>query len=194
MKELVIVSANSHKIGEIKAILPASYHLMTLNDLGFKEDIPETGTSFKENAFIKANTIYEKFQKDCFADDSGLIVEALNGEPGVLSARYAGPNASYHDNNMKILSKMQGISNRNASFVCVICLIMDGKPYFFEGSVNGKIIHELKGTKGFGYDPLFIPDGYDKTFAELNPEIKNKISHRSRALAEMIQFLQQKSN
>lgn len=184
-KKLVVASNNKHKLEEIKYILADRFELVSMGDIGFREDIIEDGTTFIENAFIKARTIHQKFNCNCFADDSGLIVEALNNEPGVYSARYAGEPVDHDKNIEKVLLNMQNVSNRNAKFVTVIALILDGEEYYFEGEVLGTIRTERSGNKGFGYDPIFQPNGYDITFAEMTEQEKNAISHRARALAQM---------
>lgn len=186
MKEqLVIASNNKHKIDEIRAILGDKYNLLSMAEIGFHEDIIEDGNTFLENAFIKARTIHKKFNCNCFADDSGLLIEALNNEPGVYSARYAGEPVDHDKNITKVLMKMEGEKNRNAKFVSVIALIIDGKEFYFEGEVTGEIRTERSGSKGFGYDPIFQPNGYTITFAEMDDQEKNAISHRARALAQM---------
>ena len=184
-KRLVVASNNKHKIEEIKFILADRFELVSMEEIGFTDDIVEDADTFIDNAFIKARTIHQKFQCNCFADDSGLMIEALNNEPGVYSARYAGEPVDHQKNIDKVLQKMQNIENRKAKFVTVIALILDGKEYHFEGEVIGNIRRERSGTKGFGYDPIFEPEGYDITFAEMTEEQKNAISHRARALAKM---------
>lgn len=184
-KRLVVASNNKHKIEEIKYILADRFDLVSLEEIGFTEDIIEDADTFIDNAFIKARTIHQKFNCNCFADDSGLMIEALNNEPGVYSARYAGEPVDHQKNIDKVLQNMQNIENRNAKFVTVIALILDGKEYHFEGEVLGTIRRERSGNKGFGYDPIFEPLGYDITFAEMSEEQKNAISHRARALANM---------
>ena len=184
-KRLVVASNNKHKIEEIKFILADRFELVSMEEIGFTDDIVEDADTFIDNAFIKARTIHQKFQCNCFADDSGLMIEALNNEPGVYSARYAGEPVDHQKNIDKVLQKMQNIENRKAKFVTVIALILDGKEYHFEGEVVGNIRRERSGTKGFGYDPIFEPEGYDITFAEMTEEQKNAISHRARALAKM---------
>lgn len=195
MKTLVFASNNAHKLEEIRSILGDKYEVKSLKDIGCEVDIPETGSTFRENALQKATYVKEHFGFDCFADDSGLQVEALGGEPGVYSARYAMMNGvSFEgdkDNaNMDvILSKLANEDNRRACFRTCVALIYEGKTHFFDGTVEGRIIREKRGTGGFGYDPLFIPEGYDKTFAELGNEVKNGISHRARAVEKLAAFL-----
>lgn len=196
MKTLVFASNNAHKLEEIRAILGNKFDVKSLKDIGCNVDIPETGTTFRENALQKARYVKEHFGFDCFADDSGLQVEALGGEPGVYSARYAVKNGrqvtagNKDDANMDVLlEKLAGEENRKACFRTCIALIYEGETHFFDGVVEGHIITEKRGDGGFGYDPLFIPDGYDKTFAELENEVKNGISHRARAVAQLAEFL-----
>jgi XTP/dITP diphosphohydrolase len=195
MKTLVFASNNAHKLEEIRAILGGKFEVKSLKDIGCEADIPETGTTFRENALQKAQYVKEHFGFDCFADDSGLQVDALGGEPGVYSARYATRNGvqfdgSKDDANMNVLlEKLANEENRRACFRTSVALIYEGETHFFDGTVEGRIIREKRGTGGFGYDPLFIPDGYDKTFAELGTEVKNGISHRARAVAQLAEFL-----
>ncbi len=189
--ELIFASNNAHKLEEVRAILaPSEIQIKSLNEIGFSEEIEETGITFHENAAIKVKAIFNLKGLDCFADDSGLEVEALNGEPGVFSARYAGQQGNHEANNQKLLKEMDGKTNRRACFKTVMALILDGKVHYFEGRVDGVIAEKLIGNKGFGYDPLFIPNGFDKTFAEMPAEIKNSISHRKRALEVMLEFFQ----
>jgi len=175
--------------------LGGKFEVKSLKDIGCEADIPETGTTFRENALQKAQYVKEHFGFDCFADDSGLQVDALGGEPGVYSARYATRNGvqfegSKDDANMNVLlEKLANEENRKACFRTSVALIYEGETHFFDGTVEGRIIREKRGTGGFGYDPLFIPDGYDKTFAELGTEVKNGISHRARAVAQLAEFL-----
>lgn len=185
-KSLVIASNNAHKVEEIKAVLDDRFELLTLNDISFFEDIPETADTFIGNALIKARTIYEKYNVNCFADDSGLEVSALNNEPGVYSARYAGEPVNHSKNIDKVLSKLKGIKDRSARFVTVIALIIDGEEYIFEGEVKGRITKERLGEGGFGYDPIFIPENESRTFAQMNAEEKISMSHRSRAIQKMV--------
>lgn len=187
--ELVFVSGNNNKVKEISNKLPDFFSLKGLKDLNVFDDIPETSDTFKGNAQQKADYIFEKFGLNCFADDSGLEVDALNGAPGVYSARFAGDQKDDDANNQLLISKLKNESNRSARFKTVICLILEGKHYFFEGTVEGKIILEARGEDGFGYDPLFVPNGIDKTFAELSLEEKNQMSHRAQAVEKMVTFL-----
>lgn len=188
MTELVFATNNIGKLEEVRAILAGNINVKSLADIGCEEDIPETGATFQENASQKSHYIVERYKESCFADDSGLEVEALNNEPGVYSARYSG-SRDMERNIDYLLKNLAGKSNRNASFVTVISLILGGKEYFFEGRVNGRIIDERRGSKGFGYDPIFIPDGHDRTFAEMAAEDKNAISHRAIAVKKLANFL-----
>ena len=189
MEELVIATHNKHKLDEIQKLLGDRIKLISLRDLGCNEDIPETGTTLKENAYQKAKYVWEKYKKNCFADDTGLMVEALDGAPGVYSARYAGERCSFDDNIDLLLENMEGKTNRNASFETVVCLIEDGKEQYFEGRCEGCILTERYGKGGFGYDPIFMPNGYGESFAEISMEEKNKISHRGKATAKLIKYL-----
>ena len=196
MKTLVFASNNAHKLEEIRAILGNKFDVKSLKDIGCNVDIPETGTTFRENALQKARYVKEHFGFDCFAADSGLQVEALGGEPGVYSARYAVKNGrqvtagNKDDANMDVLlEKLAGEENRKACFRTCIALIYEGETHFFDGVVEGHIITEKRGDGGFGYDPLFVPDGYEKTFAEMGNEVKNNISHRAKAVEKLAEFL-----
>lgn len=190
MKKLVFATNNAHKLEEIRAILGDKVEILSLNDIDCHADIPETADTLQGNAALKAQYIYDNYGLDCFADDTGLEVEALNGAPGIYSARYAGGEGHDSEANMKkLLSEMQDKDNRKARFRTVICLIEDGKENFFEGIVNGSIIRERKGGAGFGYDPVFMPDGYSETFAEMGNDEKNKISHRARAVQKLCEYL-----
>lgn len=190
MKKLVFATNNVHKLEEIRAILGDKVEILSLNDIDCHADIPETADTLQGNAALKAQYIYENYGLDCFADDTGLEVEALNGAPGIYSARYAGGEGHDSEANMKkLLSEMQDKDNRKARFRTVICLIEGGKEHFFEGIVNGSIIRERKGGAGFGYDPVFMPDGYSETFAEMGNDEKNKISHRARAVQKLCEYL-----
>lgn len=191
MKELVFATQNRHKLEEIQQAINGHFEIISLFDLNYLEDIPETGKTLKENAFQKANFIYQNYEKDCFADDTGLEIEALNGEPGIFSARYAGEGRSFEDNMNKVLKNLRDKTNRKACFKTVIAFIYKGETHFFEGIVKGTITREKKGIEGFGYDPIFLPDGYTKTFAELSLEEKNKMSHRAIASKKLIHFLSQ---
>jgi XTP/dITP diphosphohydrolase len=194
MKQLIFATHNKNKVFEAKAILKNAIDIVSLDEIGFHEDIAETGTTFHENAAIKAKYISEKFKLPCFADDSGLEVEALNGAPGLYSARYAGIPKNDVNNNNLLLSELRSKTNRQARFITLIALIGFGdRIHYFEGIINGHITTALKGTNGFGYDPLFVPEGYIQTFAELGDTIKNELSHRALAIKKMSAFLNQHS-
>ena len=188
-KKLVVATNNAHKLEEISAILGNEMELLSLKDIHCNADIPETADTLEGNARQKAMYIHENYGMDCFADDTGLEVEALNGAPGVFSARYAGDGHDSEANMQKLLKKLEGKENRKAQFRTAICLIMEGKEYLFEGIVKGHIIEEKRGGAGFGYDPIFVPEGYDQTFAELGNDVKNTISHRARAVEKLCTFL-----
>lgn len=192
MNKLVFATNNAHKLEEVKAILEPDFQVISLKELGCFDDIAETENTLEGNALLKAKYIYEKFGENCFADDTGLEVDALNGEPGVYSARYAGNAHDAQENMKKLLLNMEGIENRTARFRTVIALIEDGKTTLFEGKINGQIAKHPKGNEGFGYDPVFIPDGYSKSFAELGLDEKNKISHRALAVEELTKYLKEK--
>jgi XTP/dITP diphosphohydrolase len=189
MSSILFASHNTYKAKEIASLLPDHLKLITLSDLNYYEEIPETGTTLKENSLIKAKFTYDKFNCNCFADDSGLEVEALNNEPGVYSARYAGLQKNDGANMDKLLNSLKDVNNRIARFKTVIAFIYGGKEYFFEGIINGKITNTKTGTNGFGYDPIFMPEGFNKTFAEMSSDEKNSISHRAIAVKKMIDFL-----
>ncbi len=191
METLIIATHNKHKLQEIQGMLQGLFEVKGLTDIGCTDEIPETGTELQENAWQKASFVKEHFGYDCFADDTGLEVEALNGAPGVYSARYAGEHCSFDDNVEKMLREMEGKTNRKARFRTVIALIMNNETHYFEGIVDGEILTERHGSEGFGYDPIFRPEGYEKSFAELTLEEKNRISHRGRAVAKLIEFLKQ---
>lgn len=188
-KELVFATNNQHKLKEIEEILGSQYHIMSLKELGCNEDIPETSDTLEGNARQKARYIYNKFNKNCFADDTGLEITALNGRPGVYSARYGGSGRDPKENMKKVLREMDGITKREARFRTIICLIIDDKEMLFEGVVNGCIRTTESGDEGFGYDPIFEPQGYSITFAQMDMEEKNKISHRGKAMAYLIDYL-----
>ena len=186
MNKLVFATANKHKLKEVQAMLPDNIQIISLSDIGFTGDIPETEDTLEGNALLKARYIHERYHIPCFADDTGLETEALNGAPGVYSARYAGVEGSQEvrakANINKLLNELAGKTNRKARFRTVIAYIdADNKEYLFEGVVNGSIIEEVKGAEGFGYDPIFLPEGYDVTFAQMPLSEKNQISHRARA-------------
>jgi XTP/dITP diphosphohydrolase len=187
--KLVFASNNQNKINEIQLLLPDTIQVLSLEDIGCFEDIPETADTIEGNAILKANYVTERFGYNCFADDTGLEVEALNGEPGVYSARYAGKQRDANDNMDKLLLNLKDKSNRAAQFKTVIALNLNGNQTLFTGIINGKIIGEKIGTNGFGYDPIFVADGYTKTFAELTIEEKSGISHRGLAVKQLVEFL-----
>ena len=186
--KLVFASNNKNKIQEIQALVPNTIQIVSLEEIGCFEDIPETADTIEGNAILKANYVTEKYGYDCFADDTGLEVEALNGAPGVYSARYAGEQKDANDNMDKLLSELKDKTNRKANFKTVIALNLDGKQNLFSGIIHGKIIEEKIGTNGFGYDPIFVADGYEKTFAELSMEEKSNISHRGIAVKQLIEY------
>ena len=186
--ELIFATHNQHKLEEVQQMLPKNLQFKSLTEINFHDEIEETGDTFIENARIKAQTIFEKTGVNVFADDSGLVIDGLNGAPGVYSARYAGTGKS-EDNIAKVLEELKGNTNRNAYFIAVFCLILDGKEYFFEGRVNGTISEEILGKDGFGYDPIFIPEGYSQSFAQMSAEEKNSMSHRGRVVEQLNEFL-----
>ena len=187
--KMVVATNNAHKLKEIAAILGQEIELLSLKAIQCFADIPETADTLEGNARQKAMYIYENYGMDCFADDTGLEVEALGGAPGVFSARYAGEGHDSEANMQKLLKELAGKENRKAQFRTVICLIRNGKEHLFEGIVKGEIIQEKRGGEGFGYDPIFVPEGYDLTFSELGDDVKNTISHRARAVEKLCQFL-----
>ena len=194
METLVIASNNKHKIDEINQLFAQynlPYKLKSMNDIGCFDDISETAETIEGNASLKSIYISEKYSMNCFADDTGLEVVALNGAPGVYSARFAGPQKIDSDNCNLLLEKLHNVSNRNAQFKTIISLQWQQNEYFFEGIVRGTIALQPKGNNGFGYDPLFIPDGYDSTYAEMNSSEKNKLSHRAKAVEKLITFFKQ---
>lgn len=197
MKTLVFATQNKHKIEEIKHVLnmkvyqkqTRQWNIIGLAEIGCFEDIPETSDTLEGNALQKAKYVFDNYSQDCFADDTGFEIDSLGGKPGVYSARYAGAQRNFDDNIHKVLEELKEHKNREARFRTVIALLLDSKHYFFEGLVEGRVIHEKRGTGGFGYDPVFVPDGYDKTFAELGLDEKNQISHRALAVKKLIDFL-----
>lgn len=191
MKDLVFATHNKKKAEEVRALLADQYNILTLDDIGCLDDIPETGSSFAENASLKSGYVASNFKMDCFADDSGLEVEALNNEPGIYSARYSGGDdvANYN----LVLAKLKGKEDRRARFRTVISLLQDGNEYFFEGELPGVIRETPIGSNGFGYDPVFQPDGYEISLAEMTMEQKNSISHRAMAMKKLINFLKEQS-
>lgn len=190
MLTLVFATNNEHKLEEVQAMVREKFLLKSLKDLGCYDDIPETGLTFQENAKQKTDYLIHQYQVNCFADDSGLEIDALHGEPGVYSARYSGTR-NMDENIALVLKKLKHLSveDKTARFKTVISLFLDGQQFFFEGAIEGHIVDEVRGTKGFGYDPIFVPLGYDITFAEMNADEKNKISHRYIALSKMADFL-----
>lgn len=192
MKKIVFATNNKNKLREMREIMDGLYEILSLDDIGCHDDIVEDADTIQGNAKIKADYITSRYHVDCFADDTGLEVEALGGAPGVYSARYAGEHCSYHDNVVKLLAALHGIDNRKACFRTAIALNMDGQTRFFEGRCDGAITTEAHGEGGFGYDPVFMPDGFETTFAEMPAEQKNSISHRGRATQKLIDYLKNK--
>lgn len=190
--KLVFATNNAHKLEEVADKLSGSIELLSLNDIGCHDEIDEIGVTFNENASIKSHHIWNKYHLNCFGDDSGLEIDALNGEPGVYSARYAGSHGNHAANMDKVLGKLKGETNRKARFRTVISLLWDGEETFFEGTVEGTIRDERSGEGGFGYDPIFQPDGYTVTFAEMTMAQKNAISHRGKAVEQLVEFLKAK--
>ncbi|MDC3134016.1 RdgB/HAM1 family non-canonical purine NTP pyrophosphatase [Bacteroidota bacterium] len=193
VKKIVFTTGNANKLKEVKSAIN-SFEIVGLKDLGITEEIPETGTTLKENALQKAKYVYEKTGLNCFSDDTGLEIEALNNRPGVYSAMYAGSECNAENNIRKVLSELKTFQNRKAKFKTIIALILNGKEYFFEGVVSGEILKEKTGRDGFGYDPIFRPNGYDETFAQISIGLKNKISHRGLAVKKLVAFLNQETS
>ncbi|HXS56862.1 MAG TPA: RdgB/HAM1 family non-canonical purine NTP pyrophosphatase [Hanamia sp.] len=189
METIIFATNNEHKVSEVRSVLNKKFKIISLKEAGIDIEIPEPFDTLKGNAREKAEVIYQLTHKDCFAEDSGLEVQILNGEPGVKSARYAGEDRSFEKNIDKLLANLENKENRKACFRTVICLLLNGKENFFEGICKGTIIAERRGVSGFGYDPVFIPDGSDKTFAEMSLEEKNVFSHRKKAMEKLISFL-----
>ena len=189
INELIFATSNANKVSEVNKLLPENIQVHSLKDIGFTDELPETQDTIEGNAIQKAETLYKLIGKDCFAEDTGLIVPALNGEPGVYSARYAGPQKNDQDNMNLLLKNLQDHSDRSAYFKTVIALFIDGKHYTFEGRAEGRIIESPRGNQGFGYDPIFLPNGYNTTFAEMNMSEKGSISHRAKALQLLIEHL-----
>ena len=189
MQQLVFATNNEHKLRELSEILQGEFSLLSLNDINCSEEIPETGDTLEANASQKSFYIWDRYKINCFSDDTGLEIAALNNEPGVRSARYAGEGRNSDDNVTKVLLALQGKKNRKARFRCVISLIISGKEYLFEGKSDGEILNERRGAAGFGYDPIFCPDGYSESFSEMDALLKNSISHRGRAVQELVRFL-----
>jgi XTP/dITP diphosphohydrolase len=188
--ELIFATNNAHKLREVREIAGNDILIKSLADIHLDAEIPETSDTIEGNARQKARFVYEKTGLNCFADDTGLEIRALEGRPGVYSARYAGEQCSFDDNIRKVLSELENATDRSACFRCVVCLILDGREHLFEGRVDGVILNERRGADGFGYDPVFLPDGYQQTFAEMPPYLKNGISHRGRAITRMLRFLE----
>lgn len=188
--QVVFATNNKHKLKEVGSLLSSKFQLMSLREIGFEGDIPETGNTLEHNAREKAWHIFNRFQVNCFADDTGLEIESLQGKPGVYSARYAGPEHNFQKNMDKVLLEMKNESNRKAQFRTVICCIINGIEHIFEGIIRGIIIDEKRGFEGFGYDPIFVPDGYQATFAEMPLKEKNLISHRALATKKLVGFLE----
>jgi len=189
MKKIVFATNNAHKLSEVKSILSPDFEIISLKELNCFDDIPETADTLDGNALLKAEYIHSRFNIDCFADDTGLEIRALGGEPGVFSARYAGENHDATKNMEKVLRLLGDSADRKAQFRTIIALIQNGETHFFEGKIEGRILKEPRGNEGFGYDPIFVPDGYDRSFAELGVEEKNKISHRAMAVQKLIDYL-----
>ncbi len=189
MKTLVFATNNKHKLHEVSALLEGVVEIKSLAEMGLEGDIPETSDTLQGNALQKAQWVWERTHLDCFADDTGLEVDALGGAPGVYSARYAGEHCSFDDNINKMLAAMEGKTDRKADFRTVICLMEGGQPRYFEGRVDGTILTERYGAEGFGYDPIFMPDRFAVSFAEMPLEVKNKISHRGLAVAKLVEYL-----
>lgn len=190
-QKLVFATNNLHKLEEVSHILEGKIELLSLKDINCDTDIPETADTLEGNALLKAEYVNQHYGLNCFADDTGLEIEALNNEPGVYSARYAGTDKDSEANMMKVLNNLEGIENRKAQFRTAISLVIDNKSYLFEGIIKGEIIKEKKGSEGFGYDPIFVPEGYNETFAELGSDIKNNISHRALAVNKLCEFLKE---
>ncbi|WP_313991261.1 non-canonical purine NTP diphosphatase [Xanthocytophaga flava] len=190
MIQLCFATNNRHKIEEISRLVGTNFHIVSLQEIGCYEELPETHDTIEENAFEKAEYVWEHFGVSCFADDSGIEVEALNGEPGVNTAFYAGPQRNANDNMDLLLKNLQGKANRNAHFRTCIALIINGEKHLFEGRIEGHILERQQGTGGFGYDPIFMPSGYQKSFAEMTLDEKGSISHRGKAVQKLIEFLQ----
>ncbi len=187
--EILFASNNAHKVNEVHAALPSQFTIRSLREVMGDVDIPETGVTLQENAAIKARFLFAETGMNCFADDTGLEITALNGAPGVYSARYAGEGCTFEDNMNKVLANLEGETDRSARFRTVICLILEGKEYFFEGEIKGEILASRVGEQGFGYDPIFKPEGYQLTFAQMTVDQKNTISHRGLAVQKLVEFL-----
>ncbi len=192
MQKIIFVTGNPNKLKEIKSAIN-SFEIVGLKDLGINEEIPETGDSLKKNALQKAKYVYDRTGLNCFSDDTGFEVEALNNRPGLYAAMYAGTDCNAEANMQKVLKELSGVSSRKAKFKTIIALILNGKEYFFEGVVKGRILKKKKGAGGFGYDPIFRPNGYEETFAQMSIGLKNKISHRGIAVKKLVSFLNQET-
>ena len=190
IRKIVFATGNLNKLKEIKSAIN-SFEIVGLKDLGITEEIPENGNTLKENALQKAKYVYDKTGVNCFSDDTGLEIEALDNRPGVYAAMYAGTHCNANNNIQKVLKELSGVRNRKAQFKTVIALILDGKKSFFEGKIEGEILKEKTGSGGFGYDPIFRPNGYEKTFAQMSLSLKNKISHRGLSVKKLVSFLNQ---
>ena len=191
MRTLIFATNNKHKLHEVSELLRGVVEIKSLAEMGLEGDIPETADTLQGNALQKAQWVWDRTHQDCFADDTGLEVESLGGAPGVYSARYAGEHCSFDDNINKLLAAMEGKTDRRADFRTVICLMENGQPRYFEGRVDGVILTERYGKEGFGYDPVFMPDRFAVSFAEMPLEVKNQISHRGRAVAKLVEYLKQ---
>jgi XTP/dITP diphosphohydrolase len=190
--KLVFATNNPNKLAEIRMLVPSSIEILSLKDINCNKELPETSDNLEDNASQKAYFVYDNYGYNCFADDTGLEIEALDGRPGVYSARYAGEDCVSEDNMQKVLGEMQGEDNRDACFRTIISLVIDGKEFQFEGQVDGQIIPEKWGDKGFGYDPIFLPDGFEESFAQMSVQRKNEISHRGLAVKQLIEFLKKR--
>ena len=190
--KLVFATNNPNKLAEIRMLVPSSIEILSLKDINCNEELPETSDNLEDNAAQKAYYVFDNYGFNCFADDTGLEIDALDGRPGVYSARYAGEKCIAEDNMQKVLSEMQGEDNRDACFRTIISLVIDGKEFQFEGQVDGQIIPEKWGDQGFGYDPIFLPDGFEVSFAQMSVQKKNEISHRGLAVKKLIEFLKNK--
>ena len=189
MKKLVFATNNKNKVNEVRAILPSNFKLLSLKDIACEEELPENQDTIEGNALEKANYLYDNYGFNCFSEDTGLEIKSLNNAPGVYSARYAGPQRNSDDNINKVLNDLKGIKDRRARFRTVVALIIDGKRQLFEGVVEGEILNEREGINGFGYDPIFKPNGFDHSFGILNEKIKLEISHRTRAVSRLLNHL-----
>jgi XTP/dITP diphosphohydrolase len=194
IKPIVFATHNANKLAEIREITVGEVEVLGLTDIGCHDEIDETGNTLEENALIKARQVNKRYGYDCFADDTGLEVDALNGVPGIYSSRYAGPSCDPEANMQKMLTVLQGIDDRSAQFRTVIALVVNDEEHLFEGIIRGHITREKRGDKGFGYDPIFVPNGYDLTFAEMEASVKNRVSHRAIAMNKLIEFLIMRKN